>query len=267
MLRMKIKKTKERSSNNILLPLEILIVGGILTFVAPYVFTAKTVIDRFDFTETGNIGDTIGGITSPIVGLVGAALMFWSIYLQYKANKRQDKAMLNQLHIAILQDLFRQISDSLNNVNTSSQEQSINLDRLAELADKPEPNLEVNIHAKTFLNHINYISTQFEILFKMLDSEDLRVNDFSFLNLQKEKAIRLLNLFIDTSKTRIVCGAGTYILNSDGKKEYPRNHLLNINEIIKKWSGEYSEISLLNSYLSVLSEGDIDLPSMKEEFE
>ncbi len=263
---MKTKQKKERSSNNLLLPLVILVVGGILTFIAPYVFTAKTFCDRFDFTETGNIGDTIGGITSPIVGLVGAALLVWSIYLQYLANKRQDKSLFNQLHITILQDLFRQISDSCSNDDTTFQEESKNLNILAEMSDEPMPNPIVDAISKTLLNHINYTSTQFEILFKMLDNEDLIKNDFPLLNLHKEKAIRLLNLFIDTPKTRIVCGAGTITLHSDGRQEIPIKHLLNINEIIKKWGGEYLNVSLLSSYISVLSKKDIGWPSSEKDF-
>ncbi|MBN1969756.1 MAG: hypothetical protein JW870_10340 [Candidatus Delongbacteria bacterium] len=256
------KTTVERKE--LFIPIIILIVGSFLTFFAPSILTMPSIRQFWNFTETGNIGDTIGGITSPIIGLMGASLMFYSIILQYNANKRQDKAILNQSHSVILQDLFRQIYDSYNDVNNSSHEQSIELDRLAELADNPKPNPDVNNIAKKFLNYINYITTQFEILFKMLDVEDLKTNDFPLLNLQKEKAIRLLNLFIDTSKARIVFGSGTFILNSDGITEIPISHLLNIKDIIEKWDGKYMEIQLLSSYLSLLSKGDIKLSSMEE---
>lgn len=39
------------------------------------------------FNNSGQIGDTIGGITAPFIGLVGAALIFYSFMAQVYANK------------------------------------------------------------------------------------------------------------------------------------------------------------------------------------
>lgn len=42
-----------------------------------------------DFTCTGQIGDTIGGIMSPFVAMVAALLTFFAFWIQYKANIQQ----------------------------------------------------------------------------------------------------------------------------------------------------------------------------------
>ncbi|SEO20431.1 hypothetical protein SAMN05444671_0697 [Flavobacterium sp. CF108] len=65
--------------------LAVLISGALLVLVFPYLMTRK--FGLIDFSETGNIGDTIGGITSPIVGFVGAILVYYALLEQIKANK------------------------------------------------------------------------------------------------------------------------------------------------------------------------------------
>lgn len=70
----------------------LLIVGAISAILAPVVLTWST-ISFIDFNSTGQIGDTIGGITAPIVGLVGAILVYFSFTEQRKANKMQWQAL------------------------------------------------------------------------------------------------------------------------------------------------------------------------------
>lgn len=43
----------------------------------------------FDFTQTGQIGDTIGGITAPLVNLLAAYLVYKSFEAQIRANTNQ----------------------------------------------------------------------------------------------------------------------------------------------------------------------------------
>lgn len=45
----------------------------------------------FDFSETGQIGDTIGGITAPFVGLIAGYLTFLAFHEQYKSNSEAHK--------------------------------------------------------------------------------------------------------------------------------------------------------------------------------
>jgi len=47
---------------------------------------------KFDFTNTGQIGDTIGGIMGPFIAVAAAILTFLAFWVQFKANEiqRQD---------------------------------------------------------------------------------------------------------------------------------------------------------------------------------
>jgi uncharacterized membrane protein len=70
---------------------------GIISVIAiliicflPWLFTSYSVIN---FTETGQIGDTIGGIMTPFIAIIAAALTFFAFWVQYKANEQQKEAL------------------------------------------------------------------------------------------------------------------------------------------------------------------------------
>lgn len=44
-----------------------------------------------DFSNTGPIGDTIGGIMGPFVAIAAAMLTFLAFWVQFKANEQQRK--------------------------------------------------------------------------------------------------------------------------------------------------------------------------------
>ncbi len=68
----------------------ILILGIILIlFGSLFAFTKPAYWSSFDFSQTGQIGDTIGGITAPIINIIGAILIYISFKAQIKANKIQ----------------------------------------------------------------------------------------------------------------------------------------------------------------------------------
>lgn len=73
----------------------ILTLGSTILFIllSLFLFTRPAFSRIWDFTETGQIGDTIGGITAPIIGLIAAILVFYSFQEQVKANNIQTKAL------------------------------------------------------------------------------------------------------------------------------------------------------------------------------
>ncbi len=85
-------KTNDKTKTEINYEIVIL-VGLALIIIAPIVFTSAARLKIFNFTETGPIGDTIGGITAPFVGILGAVLVYISFREQQKANRIQWKAL------------------------------------------------------------------------------------------------------------------------------------------------------------------------------
>lgn len=58
--------------------------------IAPWLFTQPGSID---FTETGEIGDTIGGTMSPFVGIAGVLMTFVAFMMQVRANEIQREQL------------------------------------------------------------------------------------------------------------------------------------------------------------------------------
>ena len=69
--------------------LGISIIVILFSFVSPWIFTSASSSEIFDFTNTGQIGDTIGGIINPFIALAGVLLTFLAFYMQIKANQIQ----------------------------------------------------------------------------------------------------------------------------------------------------------------------------------
>lgn len=61
----------------------------LFSFVSPLIFTSESCSETFNFTKTGAIGDTIGGIINPFIALAGVLLTFLAFYMQIKANQIQ----------------------------------------------------------------------------------------------------------------------------------------------------------------------------------
>jgi hypothetical protein len=84
----------------------------IITSIAPWLFTHPAICDRLNFTDTGSIGDTIGGLTSPFVGLIGAILVFISFMQQVKANKSLKESEDTKYYF----ELCKKIDENLDSV-------------------------------------------------------------------------------------------------------------------------------------------------------
>lgn len=69
-----------------------ILIGIILFF--PFLITQFSWVD-YNFNSTGQIGDTIGGVLGPFIGIVAAGLTFMAFWVQFKANEqiRKDTAI------------------------------------------------------------------------------------------------------------------------------------------------------------------------------
>lgn len=75
-------------------PKLILLAAVALTILAPHIFTRNFGWSDFaNFTQTGQIGDTIGGTTAPIIGLVSAILLYLAFREQRTANEIHREAL------------------------------------------------------------------------------------------------------------------------------------------------------------------------------
>src|SRR5687767_386689 len=90
-------------------------VGIILTL--PWVFTHWQSV--LDFTATGQIGDTIGGLTAPFVAILAALLTFIAFWVQYRANEDQKDQLNRQSFESIFFEMIRLHTENVVNTKIS----------------------------------------------------------------------------------------------------------------------------------------------------
>lgn len=75
-----------------------LFIGIFGILFGPWLFTHPYPLNlqSLDFSQTGSIGDTIGGITAPIVGLVSILLLWWTLKEQLAFNEEQKSINTEQ---------------------------------------------------------------------------------------------------------------------------------------------------------------------------
>lgn len=90
----------------------LLVLTVLLVPIAPFIFIQKFT-DLLNFTATGQIGDTIGGTTAPIIGLTSAVLVFLAFRSQVKANELVIEELDKEKRRRRRDDSFRIISEHL----------------------------------------------------------------------------------------------------------------------------------------------------------
>ena len=110
-----------------------LFAGVILALIAPYFFTRSFGLISFD--NTGQIGDTIGGITAPIVNLMGAVLVYFALFAQVEANRIIQRQIDEQKiddserkNFSSLIEIYKSIKEDLDDFTFTADETTGSID-------------------------------------------------------------------------------------------------------------------------------------------
>lgn len=99
---------------------QLLLILGLIILLVPPIFVMPSFLDFFDFSDKGEIGDTIGGLTSPFINAIGAILVFIAFKEQVKANdliKEQQYFQHIQEQINRLEDDFLDLPTVIDRIN------------------------------------------------------------------------------------------------------------------------------------------------------
>jgi hypothetical protein len=148
-----------------------LIIGITLIFLSLYLFTKPAFFDSWDFSNTGQIGDTIGGITAPIINLLGAFLVYTSFQEQLRANRIQVQALNDEKERNTYDRVF-------NNYISLYESLKSHLENL-EFIVKPSPNYARD-GSITSVNHIVYkgLNAINEFVIRIEDKEKYRSENY-----------------------------------------------------------------------------------------
>ncbi|TJY37929.1 hypothetical protein [Pontimicrobium aquaticum] len=178
----------------------LLLIGIILMLITSvYMFTRPAIWNGFDFTQTGQIGDTIGGITAPIINLLGAILVYLSFQAQIKANRIQfellNQDIINQglsSNFKVALELFKELKLDLLNLNFGHAKGQGALNAYANA-------IKDNWSKTQIVHHINepiyqnwkFIMAEYDLLITHLSSDN-------FIQEEKEKILILVKNYYST---------------------------------------------------------------------
>lgn len=92
------------------------LIGIMILFTALYLFTRPYCFESFDFSQSGPVGDTIGGITAPIINIAGAILVYYSFRAQITANKINFKALSDERESANKESIYQKHVSQFNDI-------------------------------------------------------------------------------------------------------------------------------------------------------
>lgn len=140
---------------------------------APMVFTQCGSLA--DFTETGQIGDTIGGTMSPFVTIAGVFMTFIAFLMQVNANKIQSDQLRKSLSLKLLENkidsrnalelMSVDINVMIKNIDATCQEIEVFCN-----ATEGNPTGEIPFHFTSKQSHGRYISINRNLVYNAFAS-------------------------------------------------------------------------------------------------
>jgi len=162
--------------------------GVIFMVLSPWIFTRPALIDNFDFSTSGQIGDTIGGITAPIISLIGAVLVYLSFRAQIEANNNQEKALKEEIsrnkkerNFEIIMQLLKEEKEDLKSIIYIKNKKeyfgrrSINVFRID--LKKSENYTNQTFFKKMIFNDLKYVVDAISFIKIKIDEFELFEND------------------------------------------------------------------------------------------
>ena len=163
------------------------LVAILLSFLSLYIITRPAILNEFDFSNTGSIGDTIGGITAPIINLIGALLVYITFKEQFNANKIQlDLLNLeienqkNDRNFHIILKLFDELKNDFRNLNNANYKGTSAINAFVNKFDDTWTDEKFWIHlGQPIYSEFKFILSEYELISVQLIKGNIRDNEKS----------------------------------------------------------------------------------------
>lgn len=211
---------------------------GVVIVALPYIFTRN--LNFISFTETGSIGDTIGGITAPFLSFFGSILVYLALKSQIDANneikrqfKKQEINNSNDFIFSNYKERINMIISEINSFNISFHDGTL----ISNIKDIPSYNGKkynfIGIQA------LNLYLIEYFRLKKQLEND--KIKKFKLDTSYHSIFLNINNLILLFYKTH------TEIINCSLDESYKSE----LEELLK-----YTYYSKLNYFLEIYSEND-----------
>jgi hypothetical protein len=96
----------------------------ILCFLSVIIFTLPAFTDRLNLSDKGKIGDAIGGITAPVLGIITSVFLYLTLTKQTESNESQRLKNESDLIFLLLNQLNNEINMFYNTSKTNGVEKT-----------------------------------------------------------------------------------------------------------------------------------------------
>lgn len=110
-----------------------LIVSCFILAIISVLFFTRASYTSWNFSSTGQIGDTIGGLTAPVIGILNALLLWWTIRIQNQQILDQKIEIAIDKNIDVIREEIRSVTIK---IRRNGVEQSISDHRDLDLKGK-----------------------------------------------------------------------------------------------------------------------------------
>lgn len=181
----------------------LIVISSLCILVCVILFTRPTFHPWLDLSGSGQIGDAIGGIATPIVGILAAVLVFLSFQEQLAANRIQRKALEDEMKrsnstkdIDILLRLYEQISNDISGFVLGKSRYGTNgISDYSVWFENAASSGKVNLEIEKAKTYFNQIAAKFDVVSAKLEKATLLKED-------ENLALQLfVNLFIQNLST------------------------------------------------------------------
>lgn len=178
----------------------LLIIGfALVMFASVITFTRPAFNNFFDFSKTGQIGDTIGGITAPVINLIGAVLIFISFKAQINANKIQFRLLETEIknqkfdrNFQITLELFKELKEDFQNLEYKNNSGKPALNIFTNEIKRFRNKAAVESHGrKPIYNNWYFIIHEYNLILNHIDKAEIRTGE-------KEQLFSMINKYYDT---------------------------------------------------------------------
>ena len=233
----------------------IVLLAIIAMLLSPYILTRPW--SSINFEDTGQIGDTIGGLTAPIVGLISIVLLYLALSEQKRATDEQIVSFQRGIDYEIISGLIKEVKDDYHSLSleiTNSVDcktyKGFNTFLLLNdvLKKDKEDNIELDIYQA-----IEFVTT-YMFMITTINSALIKIAESSIENKVKRSLLDRLNDYIIKMK---LLGELSELLNE--KKLFPDTE--HVNKMYRDASKQYSKLEKSYEHVRTTLDSIIDSES------
>jgi hypothetical protein len=213
---------------------------GITLFIIVTVigFLKLGLVSRLGLNNTGELGDTIGGIAGPLINLLGAILVYKSFIAQINANKIQLDNIESDRAFNSLWELYKESKIDLDNfeylyiIDNSKSTVLKGLHSFERLVFELQKHKTLVLQRRKFIIHnISSILQNMSLIYSKIDNSLLSLNDKILI---ENKMTFLFN-------TRLESYISDIINTLDDNELELKNELIKSYDDIKKLKNNYAQ--------------------------